>query len=125
MDSECIYLAKDFNFNHYSVKDLDLICDYRLPILTEFPKSVLFIYNEKLDVLLEKNDDYSESEIISRIINSVNKIQSDNISRKNISDILDFSEEDFDIRLATFFQEEVVDLTEKKRLSKKKKISFM
>ena len=34
MDSECIYLAKDFNFNHYSVKDLDLICDYRLPILT-------------------------------------------------------------------------------------------
>ncbi len=121
MSSETIYLAKDFNFNHYSVKDLDLICNYRLPILTDFPKSVLYIYYEKLDNILDENNEYSEGEIISRIIYSINKIQNENIKKKNISDILDFSEEDFYIRLSLFFQEEVVDFTEKKRLSKKKK----
>jgi hypothetical protein len=122
MSSEAtVYLAKDFNFNHYSVKDLDLICNYRLPILTDFPKSVLYIYYEKLDVILDENNEYSENEIILKIINSINKIQNENIKQKNISDVLDFSEEDFDSRLSSFFREEVVDFIEKKRLSKKKK----
>ena len=45
MDSECIYLAKDFNFNHYSVKDLDLICDYRLlPILTRISQNPFYLF---------------------------------------------------------------------------------
>ena len=117
MSNDSIFLAKDFNFNHYSVKDLDLICNYRLPILTDFPKLVLHIYYGKLDVILDENSEYSESEIISRIVNSINKIQHESSAYGNmILDVIDISEPDFDTKLSIFFQEEVVDFVEKKRL---------
>lgn len=126
MSNDSIFLAKDFNFNHYSIKDLDLICNHRLPILTDFPKLVLHIYYGKLDVILDENSEYSESEIISRIVNSINKIQHESSAYGNmILDIIDISEPEFDTKLSIFFQEEVVDFVEKKRLSKKKRLSFM
>jgi hypothetical protein len=75
-----------------------------------------------LDVILDENSEYSESEIISRIVNSINKIQTESSAYGNmILDVIDVSELDFDEKLSIFFQEEVVDFVERKRLSKKKK----
>ena len=116
--SQGIFLAKDFNFDDYDVNELDLLCKYRLPILTEYPKLVVFLYNNQQFVSwLNKNNIYNENTIINKLINIIKIITKDN-NNKLITNEIDIN----DNTIWNCIIDSFIDIPEnsKKNLSKKK-----
>ena len=115
-----IFLAKDLNFDNYNTEQLDYLCKYRLPIMSNFPKLILYLYNDnKFNNCL--NDDIMENTIFQRLINSIKKISEDshgNIIREQIN----INNNDIFNKIIELFN---CEKKPKKNLSKKKKNIFI
>lgn len=68
-----IYLAKDFNFDEYDYNQLDLICKYRLPILSDFPKLIIFLHSNTTfnEWINKKSNNITEHSIIHKLISII------------------------------------------------------
>ena len=79
MTDSLIFLAKDFNFDDCDYFQLDLICKYRLPILSNFPKLIIFLYtNPQFNEWLNSKDhNLKEQNIIQKLINVIKSFTQD------------------------------------------------
>lgn len=94
-----LYYAYDYNFNNLSIEDFNIICTYRLPILSLYPKLVLYIYNSPQFQEILNKPVYNENKIINKLIITVNKFRDE----KNFNDIIDTNAEGFwDILINNF-----------------------
>ena len=97
-----LYYAYDYNFNNLSIEDLNIICTYRLPILSLYPKLVLYIYNSSQFQEILNKPVYNENKIINKLIVTVNKFRDE----KYFNDIIDTKAEGFwDILINNFNNE--------------------
>lgn len=87
--NDSIYLAKDYNFDEYDYPQFDLLCKYRLPILTDFPKLIIFLYSNSVfnEWINKKSNNITEHSIIHKLI-SIIKTLTTNRNESQI-DILD------------------------------------
>ena len=121
---EIIYLAKDFNFDDYDYSQLDLLCKYRLPVLTDYPKLILFLYSNPVfnEWINQKSNNITEHSIIHKLI-SIVKMLTLNSKNEIIQSQVDISDDSLWEKIIDSFSGNIqIQDGFKKHLSKKKKI---
>lgn len=89
---ETIFVAEDYDFNSFTQKQLEIICNYQLPLKTTYPKLVLMLlHNTQFNKWLHTQ--FSEQLEISFIVNSlifaINDYTQNNASAKQAINIKD------------------------------------
>lgn len=121
---ETIYLAKDFNFDDYDYSQLDLLCKYRLPLLTDYPKLIIFLYSNPIfnEWINRKSNTITEHSIIHKLI-SIVKMLTINSHNEIIHSQIDINDNAIWEKIVDSFTDNVSSRDSfKKNLSKKKKI---
>lgn len=82
---ENIFYVNDLNFNGYNSEQLKALCEYKLPLVTNFPKLVTCLYiSSKLKKLIIHNDIVmTKEEIIECLLNAI-KLKTQNANGKTI-----------------------------------------
>jgi len=121
---ETIFLAKDFNFDDYDYTQLDILCKYRLPLLTDYPKLIIFLYSNPIfnEWINKKSNTITEHSIIHKLISIVKMLTINNYNEVIHSQI-DINDNAIWEKIIDSFTDNIsVRDSFKKNLSKKKKI---
>ena len=113
----------DFNFNGYTHQQLNLLCKYKVPLKTHYPKLVVIIFlNPKFKHWLRDNDIYTQDEecIINLIILAINSVTIDTYGNLKFKEI-DLFNDKLWINLVEIFLKEKINGTFVKRVNKKSK----
>ena len=120
---ETIYLAKDFNFDDYDYSQLDILCKYRVPLLTDYPKLVIFLYTNTIfnEWINKKSNNITEHSIIHKLI-SIVKILTLNNRNEIIHSQIDINDDHIWEKIIDSFADNIPSKDSfRKHLSKKKK----
>ena len=121
---ETIFLAKDFNFDDYDYTQLDILCKYRLPLLTDYPKLIIFLYSNPIfnEWINKKSNTITEHSIIHKLISIVKMLTINNYNEVIHSQI-DINDNAIWEKIIDSFTDNISARDSfKKNLSKKKKI---
>lgn len=100
-----IFDAYDFNFTNYNTHSIRLMCEYKIPLITAYPKLIISLYNNLnfKKWLIDNNIDIeNENRIINSLINAI-KMKTENSNNEVILNKISLRDKDLWIKIVDHF----------------------